>query len=64
MQKLDVKQQLLEITMEDCGELSQMCSKAMRKQRTDLQNLKNSSGKQAFSENCPFIVCSFFLNHF
>ena len=44
MQKLDVKQQLFVITMEECGELSQMCSKAMRKQRTDLQNLKNEIG--------------------
>ena len=44
MQKLDREQQLFVITMEECGELAQMCSKAMRKQRTDLQNLKDEIG--------------------
>ena len=44
MQKLDKEQQLFVITMEECGELAQMCSKAMRKQRTDLQNLKDEIG--------------------
>ncbi len=44
MQKLDKEQQLFVITMEECSELAQMCSKAMRKQRTDLQNLKDEIG--------------------
>ena len=41
---LNKLQQLMVITMEECGELAQMCSKAMRKQRTDLQNLKDEIG--------------------
>ena len=41
MKKLSKEQQLFVITMEECGELAQVCSKALRKQRTDLQNLKD-----------------------
>ena len=44
MKKLSREQQLLVITMEECGELAQVCSKALRKQRTDLQNLKDEIG--------------------
>ena len=45
MNKLEGRQQLLVITMEECGELIQACSKALRKQ--DLfgqQNLKDEIG--------------------
>ena len=45
MNKLEDRQQLLVITMEECGELIQACSKALRKQ--DLfgqQNLKDEIG--------------------
>ena len=45
MTKLEGRQQLLVITMEECGELIQACSKALRKQ--DLfgqQNLKDEIG--------------------
>ena len=45
MNKLESRQQLLVITMEECGELIQACSKALRKQ--DLfgqQNLKDEIG--------------------
>jgi NTP pyrophosphatase (non-canonical NTP hydrolase) len=45
MNKLESRQQLLVITMEECGELTQACSKALRKQ--DLfgqQNLKDEIG--------------------
>ena len=44
MKKLSKEQQLFVITMEECGELAQVCSKALRKQRTDLQNLKDEIG--------------------
>ena len=44
MKKLSREQQLFVITMEECGELAQVCSKALRKQRTDLQNLKDEIG--------------------
>ena len=44
MKKLCKEQQLFVITMEECGELAQVCSKALRKQRTDLQNLKDEIG--------------------
>ena len=45
MNKLEGRQQLLVVTMEECGELIQACSKALRKQ--DLfgqQNLKDEIG--------------------
>ena len=45
MKKLEGRQELLVITMEECGELIQECSKALRKQ--DLfgqQNLKDEIG--------------------
>ena len=44
MKKLCKKQQLFVITMEECGELAQVCSKALRKRTTDLQNLKDEIG--------------------
>jgi NTP pyrophosphatase (non-canonical NTP hydrolase) len=44
MKKLCKEQQLLVITMEECGELAQVCSKALRKRKTDLQNLKDEIG--------------------
>ena len=44
MKKLSKDQQLFVSTMEECGELAQVCSKALRKQRTDLQNLKDEIG--------------------
>ena len=34
MKKLDARQELLVITMEECGELTQRCSKIMRKYAT------------------------------
>jgi len=45
MKKLEGRQQLLVITMEECGELIQACSKALRRQ--DLfgqENLKDEIG--------------------
>lgn len=44
MKKLSREQQLFVITMEECGELAQVCSKALRKRTTDLQNLKDEIG--------------------
>ena len=44
MKKLCKEQQLFVITMEECGELAQVCSKALRKRTTDLQNLKDEIG--------------------
>ena len=44
MQKLTEYQELLVITMEECGELIQACSKALRKQDIDLENLKDEIG--------------------
>ena len=44
MKKLCKKQQLFVITREECGELAQVCSKALRKRTTDLQNLKDEIG--------------------
>ena len=44
MKKLCKKQQLFVITMEECGDLAQVCSKALRKRTTDLQNLKDEIG--------------------
>ena len=41
MQKLTEYQELLVITMEECGELIQACSKALRRQDIDDQNLKD-----------------------
>ena len=35
MQELDVKQQLMVITMEECGELQQVCSKILRRAKID-----------------------------
>ncbi len=45
MNKLEGRQQLLVITMEECGELIQECSKALRKQDLfEQQNLKDEIG--------------------
>jgi len=45
MNKLESRQQLLVITMEECGELIQACSKALRKQDLfEQQNLKDEIG--------------------
>ena len=45
MNKLDARQELLVITMEECGELIQECSKALRKQDLfEQQNLKDEIG--------------------
>jgi|TARA_R110001592_G_scaffold155799_2_gene385803 NTP pyrophosphatase (non-canonical NTP hydrolase) len=44
MQKLTEYQELLVITMEECGELIQACSKALRRQDIDDQNLKDEIG--------------------
>ena len=44
MKKLCKEQQLFVITMVECGELAQVCSKALRKRTTDLQNLKDEIG--------------------
>ena len=44
MKKLCEEQQLFVITMEECGELAQVCSKVLRKRKTDLQNLKDEIG--------------------
>ena len=45
MNKLEGRQELLVITMEECGELIQECSKALRKQELfEQQNLKDEIG--------------------
>ena len=49
MKKLDARQQLLIVTMEECGELVQACSKALRRgelyENSDSQqNLKEEVG--------------------
>jgi len=44
MQKLTEYQELLVITMEECGELIQACSKALRRQDIDDQNLRDEIG--------------------
>ena len=49
MKKLDARQQLLIVTMEECGELIQACSKALRRgelyENSDSQqNLKEEVG--------------------
>jgi len=45
MNKLEGRQELLVITMEECGELIQECSKALRKQDLfEQQNLKDEIG--------------------
>ena len=44
MQKLTEYQELLGITMEECGELIQACSKALRRQDIDDQNLRDEIG--------------------
>ena len=45
MNKLEGRQELLVITMEECGELIQECSKALRKQDLfDKINLKDEIG--------------------
>ena len=36
--------QLMVLTMEECGELTQACSKALRKNNTNLQLLKDELG--------------------
>ena len=46
MQKLDTRQELFTITMEECGELIQCCSKAMR--RWEL--FKNSDSEVSLKE--------------
>lgn len=40
----DATTQLLVLTMEECGELVQACSKAMRKNNTDIDLLKEEIG--------------------
>ena len=49
MNKLDARQQLLVVTMEECGELVQACSKILRRQELYgdskyIQNLKEEIG--------------------
>ena len=45
MNKLEGRQELLVITMEECGELIQECSKTLRKQDLfEQQNLKDEIG--------------------
>ena len=44
MQKLTEYQELLVITMEECGELIHACSKALRRQDIDDQNLRDEIG--------------------
>ena len=45
MNKLDGRQQLLVLMMEECGELIQECSKCLRKQELfDMENLKKEIG--------------------
>ena len=44
MQKLTEYQELLTITMEECGELIQACSKALRRLDIDDQNLRDEIG--------------------
>jgi NTP pyrophosphatase (non-canonical NTP hydrolase) len=45
MKEMCGRQQLLVITMEECGELIQACSKALRKQELfEYQNLKDEIG--------------------
>ena len=44
MRKLDEYQELLTVTAEECGELIQACSKAMRKQDIEYENLKEEIG--------------------
>ena len=44
MQKLDGYQELIIITAEECGELIQACSKALRRQDLDDENLRNEIG--------------------
>ena len=53
MQKLDKEQELLTITMEECGELIQSCSKAMR--RWELY--KNSDSEISLKEECGDVFC-------
>ena len=53
MQKLDKEQELLTITMEECGELIQCCSKAMR--RWELY--KNSDSEVSLKEECGDVFC-------
>ena len=45
MNKLDARQELLVLMMEECGELIQECSKCLRKQELfDMENLKKEIG--------------------
>jgi len=45
MKEMCGRQQLLVLTMEECGELIQACSKALRKQELfEYQNLKDEIG--------------------
>ncbi len=45
MNKLDGRQELLVLMMEECGELIQECSKCLRKQELfDMENLKKEIG--------------------
>ena len=49
MNKLDQRQQLMVVTMEECGELTQACSKILRRQELYadtkyVQNLKDEIG--------------------
>ena len=45
MQEIDARQQLMVITMEECGELIQECSKNLRRAEIfDRENFKNEVG--------------------
>ena len=45
MQEIDARQQLMVITMEECGELIQECSKTLRRAEIfDRENFKNEVG--------------------
>ena len=45
MQEIDARQQLMVITMEECGELIQECSKNLRRAEIfDRENFKNELG--------------------
>ena len=51
MKKLDARQELLVITMEECGELIHACSKALR--RGEMYPLSDSGGRSG-QEATPF----------
>ena len=49
MNKLDARQQLMVITMEECGELIQQCSKCLR-QQFDLQDYESDHNRKKLIE--------------